>query len=189
MTDDIRELFRRACDGFGDKVRETGDDQWRLPTPCTEWDVRALVNHLVSENRWIPPILRGKTIEEVGDRFDGDIVGQEPKATWDEAAEDAKASVFEDGAMQRTVHLSFGDHSGEDYISQVFCDLVIHGWDLARGIGADEAIDPELLDACDRIGTPMVMEWKTYGAFGPDVTPPPGAGRQTRLLAAYGRVA
>ena len=48
-----------------------------------------------------------------------------------------------DGAMDRTTHLSYGDVPGRDYVFEVFTDLTIHGWDLARGIGADEQIDPD----------------------------------------------
>ncbi len=189
MTKDIAELFRRANDAFGDKVHAVRDDQWANTTPCTEWNVRMLANHLIAENLWIPPLLDGKTIEDVGDRFDGDVTGQDPKATWDQAAKETNEAVAQEGAMERTVHLSYGDVPGERYLSEVFCDLVVHGWDLARAIGADEAMDPELLDACFDIGVPIVKKWKAFGMFGPEIEPPPGADRQTELLALYGRVA
>ena len=185
----IQELHGRALWLFGEKVMAIKDDQWHDPTPCTEWDVRMLVNHLVSENRWMPPLLVGKTIAEVGGALDGDILGEEPKRAWAESANDATAAVGEPGAMEKVVHVSFGDISGEEYTTQVFTDLVIHGWDLARAIGADEAMDPELLQATHDVIAPMVAQFKASGVYGPDVTPPPGSDLQTRLLAMVGRVA
>src|SRR5437899_5267197 len=73
---DVKELYRRALERFGRHVHQVRDDQWNGPTPCTEWDVRVLVNHLVSENLWMPPMLDGRKIADVGDRFDGDLLGE-----------------------------------------------------------------------------------------------------------------
>ena len=188
MTD-IRKLHQRALDAFGEKVMAVQDGQWHDPTPCTEWDVRTLVNHLTSENLWMPPLFDGKTIADVGDALEGDLLGDDPKAAWQGSAQAAARSVNGRGAMERIVHLSFGDSPGEEYATQVFTDLVIHGWDLARGIGADERIEPELLEVTYEKMQPMVAAFKASGLYGPDVQPPPGADLQTRLLAMVGRVA
>jgi hypothetical protein len=72
---DIRELYRRASESCGQRVLAVRDDQWHAVTPCSEWDVRALVNHLVGENLWVPPLFEGKSIADVGDQFDGDVLG------------------------------------------------------------------------------------------------------------------
>ena len=85
------------------------DDQWHAPTPDTEWDVTDLVQHLVYEQLWVPPLLAGKTIAEVGDAFDGDVLGDDPQRAWTSAAAAAQAAFAEPGALERTVHLSFGD--------------------------------------------------------------------------------
>jgi uncharacterized protein (TIGR03086 family) len=185
----IRKLHQRALDAFGEKVMAVREDQWHEPTPCTEWDVRMLVNHLVSESRWMPPLLAGKKIADVGDTLDGDLLGKDPKQAWNEAAHEASDAVQSPEAMERTVHVSFGDIPGEEYTAQVFTDLVIHGWDLARGIGADERVDPELLKVTYDLIAPIIAEFKASGIYGPDVQPPPGADMQTRLLALVGRVA
>ena len=72
---------------------EVGADQWALDTPCTEWNVRTLVNHVTVEDLWVPPLLRGATIEEIGDRFDGDQLGDDPKAAWRTAHDEAVRAV------------------------------------------------------------------------------------------------
>lgn len=187
MTE-TKELYQRALDRYGKLVHGVRDEQWHGPTPCTEWDVRALVNHLVSENLWMPPLLVGKSIADVGSSLDGDLLGIDPKAAWDRSAEEVSGAV-QDVPLDQTVHLSYGDVPAEHYISEVFTDLAIHGWDLARAIGADEAMDPETVDVLYGYFKPKEDQLKASGAFGPKVVPPSGADKQTELLAVFGRVA
>ena len=186
MTDLVA-LFGRSLEGFDARVRAVGDDQWGNATPCADWDVRALLNHLVGEQRWAPPLFEGSTIAEVGSRFDGDLLGDDPKAAWADSLAQSAAAVREPGVLERTVHLSFGDTTGEDYLSQLVLDLVVHAWDLARGIGGDEALDPDGVEfALGYIG-PRVDGWRAAGVFGPAVDVAPDADPQTRLLALTGR--
>lgn len=188
-SDNTRHLYTRALEQFGEKVNAVGDDQWSNATPCSAWDVRALVNHLVNENLWVPPLLEGSTIEHVGDRFDGDQLGADPVEAWDASAKGALAAVADPAAMSRTVHLSYGDRPARDYVNEMFTDLAIHGWDLARGIGADEAIDREFVEVLYAGAAPMEDALKSYGVYGEKVRPPEGADTQTKLLAIFGRVA
>ena len=187
MVADFADLHRRAAASFGDRVHSVGDDQWRRPTPCEDWDVRSLVHHLVEEELWVPLLVGGLTIEEVGDRFSGDLVGDDPKSAWDAATGPAVAAFFQEGAMDRTVHLSYGDVPGRDYAAELFCDLVVHGWDLARAIGADERLDPELVQACWEVSEPKEAVIRSSGLFGPRVEVPFDAGLEARLLGLYGR--
>jgi uncharacterized protein (TIGR03086 family) len=187
LDNDARELHQRATEAFGQHVHAIRDDQWSAPTPCSEWDVRQLLNHVVSENRWSPPLLQGRTIAEVGDRFDGDVLGGDPKAAWDDSAAEAVAAVQADGSMDRIVHLSFGDFPGRDYTMQIFADLLIHGWDLARAIGDDERLDPELVEACGDWFAAMEDAYRGAGAVGPRVDLPARADAQARLLSMFGR--
>ncbi len=83
---DIPAMFGRAVVEFDIRVRQIGDHQWQAPTPDEDWSVRDLVNHLVGEDLWASPLLAGSTIAEVGDRFEGDVLGAEPKAAWTAAS-------------------------------------------------------------------------------------------------------
>ncbi len=187
MTVDEQELHRRAANAFGDRVDAVTDDQWHLPTPCERWDVRTLVNHLVYENRWTPPLLEGRTIAEVGDRYEGDLLGGDPRAAWEDSASQALAAVAAPGALERSVHLSSGDTPAREYVMQLFADLFVHSWDLARGIGADERLDPALVEACASWFASLEDGYRSTGAIGPRPHLPEGAGPQTRLLAMFGR--
>ena len=136
MTE-MRELHRRASERFGAYVQAVGDDQWGRPTPCTEWDVRALVNHLVYEQRWVAPLVQGKTIADVGDSLEG--------------------------------------------------DLLVHGWDLARAIGADETMDPDLAAVVLERWQPQEPWLRGSGVVGPRVEVPPDASVQAKLIGFFGR--
>jgi len=189
MATDVRKLYHRAMDAYGDRVHAVPDGQWGAPTPCSEWDVRALVNHVVGENRWAVPLFAGGTVEEVGDRFDGDLLGGDPVAVWDDSAAAAIAAVDDPGAMDRTVHLSFGDFPGREYAMQLLADLLVHGWDLARGIGADQRMDPELVEVCRGWFGGVADAYRSAGAVAARPPVPPGADAQTQLLADFGRSA
>ena len=80
--------------------------------------------------------------------------------------------------MDRTVHLSFGDFPGREYAMQLFADMLIHGWDLARAIGADEQLDPELVAALAAWFADMADAYRAAGAVGPR----PECLRRTRTL-------
>jgi len=189
MGADQADLHRRAVEEFGTRVRAVADDQWELPTPCSDWSVRQLVNHLVYENRWTVPLMNGRAIVEVGDRFEGDLLGDQPKQAWDESSAEAVEAVGADGALDRNVDLSSGPTPATEYVSQLFADHLIHAWDLARAVGADERLDPELVDACAAWFASMEDLYRSIGAIGPRAGTPPGADAQTILLAAFGRTA
>jgi uncharacterized protein (TIGR03086 family) len=180
-------LFKDALDGFGGRLAQVGPDHWASPTPCADWDVRTLANHVVAEVLWVPPLLEGKTIAGVGDRFDGDVLGDDPMATWAAAVRDALASAGDPRAQDRTVHLSFGDFPGSEYLGQVTSDLAIHSWDLARALGADDRLGGELFEFVDTFLGPQLSAWRSAGAFGPAARVGPDAGPQERFLAETGR--
>lgn len=184
---DVPDLYRRAMEQFGELLRGVGDDRWDDPTPCTDWSVRDLANHVIGENLWMPPMMEGKTVAEVGDAFEGDLLGDDPAGRWDRAAKEALAVVQEPGALERTVHLSFGDFSGRFYVGQVLSDHVIHAWDLARALGVPEELDGELVEFAYEELVPQFEQWRAAGAFGPKVEVAEGADLQTKLLAEAGR--
>ncbi len=186
--DELQQRFVDALTSFGTDVHAVGATQWGDSTPCTEWNVRALVNHVTYETLWVPDLFAGKTVAEVGDRYDGDQLGDDPGAAWDRAEEAARAAVSVDGAMSRTVHLSFGDVPGSQYAEELFTDLVVHAWDLARGIGADDTMNAAWAQRIYDELAPKEAELKASGLWGDTIVPPHGADIQTKMLAVMGRV-
>ncbi len=178
--------FRRASEGFVQRAERISAEQWSAPTPCTEWDVRTLVNHVTGEYLWVPEMLAGRTVADVGDRLDGDLLGADPLQAVRDAQQRAVAALHEPGALERTVHLSFGDTPAEAYARQMMVDSVIHTWDLARAISGDESLDPELVDASYAEMLKTAGDWRAAGVFGPE-TSPADASTQAKLLALTGR--
>ena len=186
MSDPV-ELFRRAQGEFDRRVAAIKDEQWKDATPCEEWDVRALVHHLVYEMVWAPPLFEGKRVDDIGDRYEGDILGDDPKAAWNDAKTTALAAVSKPGAMVDTIHLSFGDFPGSEYTMQLTTDLAVHAWDLAKGIGDDDQLDTELVDACLAEVRRQEEMLRGSGLFGEKVDVDDDADAQTQLLGILGR--
>jgi uncharacterized protein (TIGR03086 family) len=190
MTD-VHPVLTRHAEAlalFGDRVHTVRDDQWEAATPCTDWTVRDLVNHLVSEQLWVPALVRdGATVEAVGDTFDGDLLSSDPAASWDTAAHASRTAFAAPGALERTVHLSYGDTVASSYCAQTVTDLTVHAWDLSRAIGADERLPDDLLKFTVREITPYAADLAKTGLFAAPVEPPPGADVQTKLLCLLGR--
>lgn len=185
MTD-ITALHRRALDATGAIVAGIGPEQWGSATPCEGWDVRALANHVVSGNLWAAELAAGRSIDEVGDRLDGDVLGADPAGTYQASAE-AAASAFEaPGALDAPCAVSYGPVPGSVYAGHRFVDVLIHGWDLATATGQDTRLDPELVDGCWAVLAPQLDMLQASGMFG-TAHDPAGSSPQDRLLAELGR--
>lgn len=196
----VTDLHRRSVEGFKarlDALEQADGAAWDAPTPCAEWDVRALVNHIVNEDLWTVPLMEGATMEEVGDRFDGDLLGDDPVAIARAACDAAITAAASGVVAGTTVHLSFGDTPADEYAYQLAADHIIHGWDLAVATGGDPTIDPELVEACAAWFAGREDLYRGAGAIGPrpeaggDGEPSGGeagaGGPQDRLLRAFGR--
>ncbi|HSV39638.1 MAG TPA: TIGR03086 family metal-binding protein [Nocardioidaceae bacterium] len=184
---DIVEAHRRTVEAWQAKLDAVTADQWSNPTPCTEWSVRDLVNHVVGEELWMVPLLQGQTIADVGDRLDGDVLGEDPVATGRSASGAALAVSDEILPAGGKVLLSYGEEDASEYAWQLTADHLIHGWDLAKGAGLDTEMDPELVTAVADWFATMEDAYRSSGAIGPrtELTGNP----QTDLLAAFGRSA
>jgi uncharacterized protein (TIGR03086 family) len=182
------DLYTRCDAAFRERVAAV-DGRWDAPTALPGWDVRALVHHLVVEERWAPPIFAGLTLDEVGDIFDGDQLVPDPLTATRDASGAALDAVREDGAMERTVHLSFGETPGEEYARQLAADHLVHAWDLARALGVDDTLDPDAVRAVAEWFLNTEDLWRAAGVIGPRVPVPDGADEQTRMLAMFGRTA
>jgi uncharacterized protein (TIGR03086 family) len=142
---------------------------------------------VVSEARWTSPLLAGQTIEQVGDRLDGDLLGDDPRAAWAAARDEAVGASREpvlDGVL---VHLSFGDTPAEEYLLQLTADYLVHAWDLAVAINADDRLDDELVAAVAGWFLARAAAYRSAGAIAAPAAVAEDADPQCRLLAAFGR--
>lgn len=180
----LADLHRRALDEMGRRVVAT--ERWDVPTPCSEWDTRHLVHHVVEENLWAPPLLAGATVEEIGPAFEGDLLGDDPAAAWEDSAGPAAAASAEVD-LDATVHLSFGDVPASEYVWQLTADATVHAWDLARATGGDERLDEELVAAVLEWFTGREQMYRDAGVIGPPADPGPDPSPTSLLVARFGR--
>jgi uncharacterized protein (TIGR03086 family) len=187
MEEDIAALHRRALDATQRTVAGIGPADWSSATPCAGWDVRELLNHVVSGNLWAVELARGRTIDEVGETLDGDMLGSSPLDSYDRSAEAAAAAFEAPGALAAPCAVSYGPVPGAVYAGHRFLDVLVHGWDLAVATGQDATVDPVLAAACLDVVEPQAAQLRASGMFGEDLPVPAGAGPAERLLATLGR--
>jgi uncharacterized protein (TIGR03086 family) len=187
----VTELHRRSVEGFAARVQALDaipPDRWAGPTPCGEWNVRALLNHIVYEDLWTVPLMEGATIAEVGDRYEGDLLGDDPLGAARAACDMAVTAAASGIVAGNTVHLSFGDIPAEEYARQLAADHMIHGWDLAVATGGDTSMDPDMVEA---LAAWFAGNEDAYRRAGAIAERPAGDGEPgdawSELLRAFGR--
>ena len=183
----IAELHAQALDITGRIVAGIPPGRWHAGTPCQDWDARALLNHVVSGNLWAAELAAGATIESVGDRLGGDVLGADPARSYAASAEAAAAAFLRPGALNAPCAVSYGPVPGSVYAGHRFLDVFIHGWDLATATGQSTALDARLMEACRQIIEPQLELFRRVGALASELPVPPDATPETRLLAMLGR--
>jgi uncharacterized protein (TIGR03086 family) len=185
---ELLELFQRAQAAFTDRVDAIKPDQWgdeALPG----WTVADLVAHLVNEALWVPPLLAGEPYDLIEGRFPADtedLLGADPVAGWESAADGALAAFAEDDALRHTVHLSRGPVPAGEYILELTADLVVHSYDLAAATDGDTDLEGELVTA-GLVFAQRLPEDGVPGMFDPPLDVPPTAPPLVRLLGHFGR--
>src|SRR6476469_2628997 len=181
------DLLVVANDEFARRLRLVGPDDWRRPTPCSEWDVRALVNHVVGANVRYQLLLRGAPTEQVEATRTVDHVGDDAVASFVETADGVVACFRQDGALERIAHHVTGDRTGRELLSMRILDAAVHGWDLARAIGADETLDDDVVASLLAYTADLDLGPRQRAFALADADGPRNAAPQDRLLHRLGR--
>ena len=167
MADVVRD-HRLACDRFGVAVR-TADGRWDAPSPCTEWDARAVLEHVIGFHDVL--ILRPLDAKPRRPKDD-------PDARWDRTVEAMFSVLAAPGVLT---------DERRSLLAALTTDVLVHTWDLAKATGAPADLDPELC----RIGLERALagraRMEASGMFAPTVKTSERAPAQDRLLAFFGR--
>jgi len=184
-----------ALDAVGESnvqlVRQVGSDQWDGATPCTEWNVRSLVGHLITGRHVYRGFLEGVPVAELRLILQQrGAAGDDPVAACDSAVRSIRAAFAQPGALERTVHHTIGDMPSRQLLVQLVADCVVHSWDLATAIGVDPGLDEQLIELSYEFYLPLMQKDAVYayGWFKPPASPlPEGATALERLLHLLGR--
>lgn len=182
LNNDTRpvELYRAAAQRALAVVEGVRPDQRHLPTPCTEWDTQALVDHLVAGAEYLRAALAGTA--------PGPVAGA-TAAGYRARLRDVADAAADPAALARRCMSPLGfEWSAGEAFAGTFMDTLIHTWDLATATGQDATLDPALVEACTALFLPEMPErGRAAGLVGPAVEVGPDASPQDRLLAAMGR--
>jgi uncharacterized protein (TIGR03086 family) len=191
--DQLLPLFQEAQRVFTDRVHAIREDQWSAPTPCEDWNVAALVQHVTEEHLWAPPLLHGQDLESAGKIVEGTRrlpveggVGANLAEQWDEAITASADAFTEPGALDRSVSLSRGSTPASEYLAEGIADLTIHAWDLGKGIGFSEPFPEDLVSFVYDMAKQM-GDLSHTGMFKPAVQVPDDAPTIDKLVALAGR--
>jgi uncharacterized protein (TIGR03086 family) len=141
---DIQDLDERALDQTGQIVAGIQPDQLSLPTPCSEWDVRTLLAHLVAGNLNSAARAEGKPSQ--ADESE-DLLGDNPAEAYRQSVETAKRAWRQPGRLDQLYEMPMGTLPGRAVLSIRLLETVAHGWDLARGTGQEPAYDGDVVQA------------------------------------------
>ncbi len=180
---EILERWKGLTEAFGQRLEAVQDAQWDSATPCAEFTVRQLVSHAIDVQRVVP---KGLGASGEIDTPNGDDL----KATWKAVRGAALAACSEAGALEKEIDSPLGGkmQAGQLFGGPISGDLLIHTWDLARAIGADETLPEAACQAALAFLQAAPDEFiRQPGRFDAVVEAPEGADIQTQLLCFSGR--
>jgi uncharacterized protein (TIGR03086 family) len=174
------ELYRSATDRAVAVAQAVRPEQLGLPTPCTEWTVQDLLDHLGGGAEYLRAAVAGRApVPPVG------------MSTTDyrRAVDQVLGDIAAPDILERKCLSPLGfEWTVRDAVAGTFMDVLIHTWDLAHATGQDETLEPALVDACVAMFLPQMPELgREAGIIGPAVDVGPDAGSQAQLLGAMGR--
>jgi uncharacterized protein (TIGR03086 family) len=159
-------VLERAADGFAATLAQVQDDQWEAPTPNDGQSVRELVAHVIGGNRMAAVILRGGSREDGIAQFARSREDTDVLAAFEISRREQAAAFAEPGALERVVAHPAADLPASMLLGFRISEYGLHGWDLARAIGADETIDPEVAAALWEFMLPLEGMMAGSGMFG-----------------------
>jgi len=147
-----QEVFVLSERALCDVIDQVQDHQWNQMTPAwfqtgRQGDVSLLgiVHYHAYDSAWVPHVLAGQTMAEVGGAYDGHLLGTDPKGSSRRSSQQALAAVLHLDDPEKLVHLSYGDFPAREYLKHVTTFRSLRAYDIAKWIGVDTALPPDLV--------------------------------------------
>jgi hypothetical protein len=148
--------------------------------------LRDVVAAHARDEAWVPDVLAGKTMDEVGDTWKGDLLGDDPIGNYDRLNDLATAAASEPLKDGQIAHLSYGDFPVSDYLQHVSYYRGFQAWTIAKRIGIPFHMTDELVDGLWASAEPQLDLLRSIHVFGPAVEVPEGSDREAQLLGMTG---
>lgn len=187
---DTYQRLDRAVAGTAAIVKGIGEGDLVRPTPCTEWNVHQLLNHVVGALWLADGLFADRAPRHAagpGALPESDLVGSDPTAAYAEASAAALASARLDGTLERPHTTPVGQLPGPVLAGFTTLDVVVHGWDLARATGQRADFDPEVVEDVLAFALEAVTDDTRAPFIGPALPAAPDAAAIDRLIAHMGR--
>jgi uncharacterized protein (TIGR03086 family) len=176
MTKDLLDLYSRASEWTLDKV-EGATAKLGSDTPCDEWDVRELMNHMLETQQYFVGSARGQSASPPGQTPPSTLLSDDPVRDFKRAREETMATFGDKDVQEKT----------GPALGIAFADQLLHGWDLARASGQDATMPAGLAEAAYQTIHGQFTDEQRKGVFKPEVEVGSDASAQDKLLAYTGR--
>ena len=186
-----KELFLQSDAALRSVIDQIQSEQFALPAPAG-WSraenpsLRDILAYHAFDEAWVPDVLDGRTIDEVGDKHAGELLGDDPVAAYDRINDLATAAVLANDDSEATAHLSYGDFTMGEAFEHMSIYRAFQAWSIAKFIGLDYSLPSALVEGLWERVMPNVETWRSMGVFGPEVEVPADADRETQLLGKTG---
>jgi uncharacterized protein (TIGR03086 family) len=177
------ERIDRATSFAAEKVTRVRGADMSKRTPCAEFDVKELLNHLIGNLGMLATVAKGETAE----RPQGDQFGSDPGAAYRERRRELMSALAVPGVFDRDWVLPFGTLPGRTMAGIAFMEHLTHGWDVAKATGQDDTIPADLVEECMGVVKGAGDMLRMPGVCGPPVEVPDDASAQDKFIAFMGR--
>jgi uncharacterized protein (TIGR03086 family) len=186
---DVVATFERVLDTTNDVVERVEPSQLGNPTPCTEWDVRAVINHITGGALMFAECVEEGSVPDsrLGELMGGDNLGDDFKGNYRAASDRARASFAMPGALDKMVKLPFGEMPAGVALNIAIMDVMTHATDIAKATG-QSIDDEEILTIALDVGRQLITDdFRQPGVFDSAQQVGPDASAADKLLAFAGR--
>lgn len=176
MSTDLLDHYAQASHWTAEKVAAVKDLD--APTPCDDWSVRDLLNHMLETQRYFISAAKGEDASPPGS-VPPALLSDVPAQDFNNGREELLAVFGTEGVIDKT----------GPALGIAFADQLLHGWDLARATDQDATMPDGLAEAALGCIHGMFTEEQRKGVFKPEIEAPASATPQEQLLAYAGRPA
>ena len=186
-----KDLFLLSDAALRDVIDSIAPEQLDLPVPA-EWSstgvptLRGIIGLHAKDEAWVPDVVAGRTIEEVGETWNGDLLGDDPIAAYDAIHDRATVAVRSVTDLDAVAHLSYGDYPLSTYFEHTSFYRAFQAVAIAKLLGRDLRMSDALVDLLWDAAVPQAEQLRQWHVFGPEVAVPAGSDRQTQLLGITG---